>query len=296
MLALDPEFRALNRSDGYQPVEDMGLIGDGNTTALVGLDGTIGWMCIPRFDSEPVFCGLLDRANGGHLSIAPRDIVAARQSYDSDTAALNTDLRTPTDVVRVTDALAVRQGADLTDDAHGGRDELVRSAVVLDGSVQLTVDVQLRGGVQHRAASAGLEVRASRRPDPELHLRSNRPLSGLHTTHHLEAGERLNLVLSWAGSHRHHRFDAQSLLESTVEAWRRWMGGFRYTGPEPQLVRRAAITLKLCDYWSNGALVAAPTSSLPAPVGGVRNWDYRYAWVRDASYSVYAFAPCRIRK
>jgi GH15 family glucan-1,4-alpha-glucosidase len=110
----------------------------------------------------------------------------------------------------------------------------------------------------------------------------------LHTTHHLAAGERLDLVLSWAGSHRHHRFDAQSLLESTLEAWRRWMGGFRYTGPEPQLVRRAAITLKLCDYWSNGALVAAPTSSLPAPVGGVRNWDYRYAWVRDASYSVYA--------
>jgi len=98
----------------------------------------------------------------------------------------------------------------------------------------------------------------------------------------------LDLVLSWGGLHRHHRFEAESLLQNTADAWHRWMASFRYAGPEAALVRRSAITLKLCDHWSSGSIVAAPTSSLPAPIGGVRNWDYRYTWVRDASFSFYA--------
>ena len=110
----------------------------------------------------------------------------------------------------------------------------------------------------------------------------------LRTVHELHAGERLDLVLSWAGAQRHHRFDEQELLAATARSWRRWMEDFDYDGPELAMVRRAAITLKLCDHWSNGALIAAPTSSLPAPIGGVRNWDYRYTWIRDASFSVYA--------
>jgi GH15 family glucan-1,4-alpha-glucosidase len=110
----------------------------------------------------------------------------------------------------------------------------------------------------------------------------------LRSVHELHAGDRLDVVLSWAGAYRHHRFDEEDLLVATARSWRRWMEGFHHDGPEADLVRRAALTLKLCDYWSNGALVAAPTSSLPAPIGGVRNWDYRYTWVRDASFSVYA--------
>jgi GH15 family glucan-1,4-alpha-glucosidase len=110
----------------------------------------------------------------------------------------------------------------------------------------------------------------------------------LRSVHELQAGERLDVVLSWGGAHRHHRFTAEELLAATARSWRRWLERFRYDGPEASLVRRAALTLKLCDHWSNGALVAAPTSSLPAPIGGVRNWDYRYTWVRDASFSVYA--------
>jgi alpha,alpha-trehalase len=119
-------------------------------------------------------------------------------------------------------------------------------------------------------------------------LRSSRPLESLRSVHELHAGDRLDLVLSWHGGHRHHRFSEEELLAATARSWRRWMEGFHYDGPEAALVRRAALTLKLCDHWSNGALVAAPTSSLPAPIGGVRNWDYRYAWIRDASFSVYA--------
>ncbi|HEX5191786.1 MAG TPA: glycoside hydrolase family 15 protein, partial [Solirubrobacteraceae bacterium] len=134
-----------------------------------------------------------------------------------------------------------------------------------------------------------LSVAAWRRPDLELHVRANRPLEGLSSVHELRAGERLDLVLSWSGGHRYHRFGAEELLAATARSWRRWMESFAYAGPEAALVRRAAVTLKLCDHWSNGALVAAPTTSLPAPVGGVRNWDYRYTWIRDASFSVYAF-------
>jgi GH15 family glucan-1,4-alpha-glucosidase len=288
MLDPEPSFRPVRWRDGYLPLEDLGLIGDGATVALVGLDGSIPWLCLPRFDAEPVLCGLLDHARGGHFSVAPEDLQEARQRYEPDTGVLVTELRSATGLVRVTDALALRSGADLTDDLPADRAELVRSAVVLDGNVRLRVDLVPRGGGQARALLSGLQVQASRRPDLRLHLRSNRPLSGLHSIHELVAGDRLDLVLSWGRFHRHHRFDPEAMLRGTAEAWRRWMTQFSYSGPQEPLVRRAAITLKLCDHWANGSLVAAPTSSLPAPVGGVRNWDYRYTWIRDAAFTVYA--------
>ncbi|MEV1084624.1 glycoside hydrolase family 15 protein [Streptomyces sp. NPDC050211] len=284
----DPPFRPVRRREGYLPLEDLGLIGDGTTTALVGLDGSISWMCLPRFDAEPLFCGLLDHARGGHFTLAPEDVVEARQRYEPDTGVLTTELRSPTGLVRVTDALALRTGADLTDDTPADRSELVRSAVVLAGHVRLRADLEPRGGAQTRNLFSGLEVRPLRRPDLRLHLRSTRPLTGLRSTHDLNQGERLDLVLSWGRFHRHHRLDTDAMLRATANAWRRWMKGFVYDGPEEPLVRRSAITLKLCDDWANGSLVAAPTSSLPAPIGGIRNWDYRYAWIRDAAYAVFA--------
>ncbi|WP_031518602.1 glycoside hydrolase family 15 protein [Streptomyces sp. NRRL F-5123] len=284
----DPPFRPVRRRDGYLPLEDHGLIGDGTTAALVGLDGSISWMCLPRFDSDPLFCGLLDRARGGHFTVAPEDVVEARQRYEPDTGVLVTELRGRTGTVRVTDALVLRSGADLTDDVPAGRAQLVRSAVVLAGTVRLRAELRPRGGAEVTSLFSGLEVRPSRRPDVRLHLRSNRPLAGLDGIHELRQGERLDLVLSWGRFHRHHRFDTEAMLRATVEAWRRWMEHFDHAGPEEPLVRRAAITLKMCDDWANGSLIAAPTSSLPAPLGGVRNWDYRYAWVRDAAFAVFA--------
>ncbi|MBV9915707.1 MAG: glycoside hydrolase family 15 protein [Solirubrobacterales bacterium] len=284
----DPSFRPVHRRDGYLALEDMGLLGDGTTSALVGLDGSVQWLCLPRFDSEPLFCGLLDHARGGCFTVGPDDVVEARQRYEPDTAVLITELRSPTGLVAVTDALALRPGTDLSDDAPAGRRELIRSAVVLDGSVRLRVELEPRGGgLAHRAAG-GLSVEAMGRQDLDLHVRCNRPLEALRSVHELHAGDRLAVVLSWGGAHRRHRFDEEELLAATGRAWRHWMEGFHYDGPEAALVRRAALTLKLCDHWSNGALVAAPTASLPAPIGGVRNWDYRYTWIRDASFSVYA--------
>jgi len=274
--------------DGYPPLADLGLIGDGATAALVGLDGSVRWMCVPSFDSEPLFCALLDHGRGGEFSVAPEQLVAARQRYEPDTGVLITELRSDTGVVQITDALALRSGADLTDDAAADRRELVRSVVVLTGSVRLRVNVQPRGGAQVRPAFNGLALDCPRQPGLRLHVRSNRTLLGLQSTHDLWQGDRLNLVLSWGRVHRHHPLDAEARLSETADAWRRWMTGFHYDGPEPAMVRRAAITLKLCDHWVNGSLVAAPTSSLPAPVGGIRNWDYRYTWIRDAAFAVFA--------
>jgi GH15 family glucan-1,4-alpha-glucosidase len=284
----DPSFRPVRRRDGYLGLEDMGLIGDGTTSALVGLDGSIPWLCLPRFDSEPLFCGLLDDARGGAFTVAPDEVIEARQRYEPDTAVLVTEMRSPTGLLAVTDALALRPGTDLSDDAPAGRRELIRSAVVLAGSVRVRVEIEPRGGASAHAAAGGLAVGAWRQPELDLHVRCNRALGALRSVHELESGERLDVVLSWGGAHRHHRFDEEELLAATARSWRRWMEGFDYEGPESALVRRAALTLKLCDHWSNGALIAAPTSSLPAPVGGVRNWDYRYTWIRDASFSVYA--------
>jgi GH15 family glucan-1,4-alpha-glucosidase len=159
---------------------------------------------------------------------------------------------------------------------------------VLAGSARIDVRVEPRGGALAHPAFSGLEARVSSRPDLRLHLRANRPLTGLQSVHALAEGDRLDLVLSWGRFHRHHRFDGDAMLQETAGAWRRWMTNFRYDGPQEPMVRRAAITLKLCDHWANGSLVAAPTSSLPAPVGGIRNWDYRYAWIRDAAFAVFA--------
>ena len=160
--------------------------------------------------------------------------------------------------------------------------------MVLDGSVRLRVELEPRGGAQAWMAASGLRLNPSRRPDLQLHLRSSRPLSGPHGTYDLRQGDSLDVVLSWGRSHRHHRFDAGAMLAGTAAAWRQWMTHFSYEGLQEPLVRRAAITLKLCDHWVNGSLVAAPTSSLPAPVGGVRTWDYRYTWIRDAAFTVFA--------
>src|SRR6516164_8841147 len=269
MLELDPRFRPVRRLSGYLPLEDLGLIGDGATAALVGRDGSMPWLCVPGFDADPLFCGLLDHARGGQFSVT-------------------TEVRTATGLVRITDALVLRSRADLTDDAPADRGELVRSVAVLAGTARIDVRVEPRGGARAHPAFSGLEARASSRRDLRLHLRANRPLTDLQSVHALAEGDRLDLVLSWGRFHRHHRFDADAMLRETAEAWRRWMTNFRYDGPQEPMVRRAAVTLKLCDHWANGSLVAAPTSSLPAPVGGVRNWDYRYAWIRDAAFAVFA--------
>src|SRR5262249_7643396 len=155
----------------------MGLIGDGTTAALVGLDGSIPWLCLPRFDSQPLFCSLLDDARGGCFTVAPVDVIEARQRYEPDTAVLVTELRSPTGRLAVTDALALRPGTDLSDDAPAGRQELIRSAVVLDGSVRVRVEIEPRGGASAQAGPGGPSGERLRPPGPPLPPRLQPPVA-----------------------------------------------------------------------------------------------------------------------
>ncbi|MDP9070276.1 MAG: glycoside hydrolase family 15 protein [Actinomycetota bacterium] len=282
-------FAPLAPVDGYLPVEDFGLIGDGSTAALVGRDGTVAWLCVPRFDDDPLFCSILDTARGGGFRLAPAEAAAGRQRYEPDSGVLATELRSSTGLVRISDCLTLRAGADLTEDAPAGRGELLRSVVVLDGHVRLEVEVEPRGGATCERRADGLRVTPLRRPDLDLQLVATVPLDGLRSAVALRAGDRADFLLRWSGSGGHHRVPSvPALLQSTLDAWRRWLRHLRYDGPQQALVGRSALTLKMLDYLPTGGLVAAPTSSLPEAIGGERNWDYRFAWVRDAAFAVYA--------
>ncbi|HSK16513.1 MAG TPA: glycoside hydrolase family 15 protein [Gaiellaceae bacterium] len=281
-----PRFSPLEPVDGYLPIEDHGLVGDGRTAALVGRDGAVSWLCVPRFDSPPLLCSLLDDELGGRFLVAPEGVEEARQRYEDGTGVLVTELRADGGAVALTDAMTLGSGADLREDAPAARGELVRVARVLDGRVRLRVELDPRGGAEAERAGEGIVLRPA--GGEELHLAANAELGGLRTVHELETGDELRLVLRWGGGPARRADEAPELLDQTRQAWRRWLERLDYDGPQPALVRRSAITLKLLDHFENGAIVAAPTSSLPEELGGVRNWDYRYAWIRDAAFSVYA--------
>lgn len=283
------DFAPLTYLDGYLPIEDFGLIGDLSSAALVGRNGTVPWLCLPKFDSPPIFAGLLDRERGGSFTVAPEKVTGSRQYYIDDSGVLVTEMQSDTGTVRVTDAMTLRAGADLTEGTPAERSELLRSVEVVSGTVKLIVHCDPRGGAETETRSGGLRLKLHDRPELHLHLLASRPLLGLHNVLTLREGDELHLRLTWGHlPHRYQPLDPSRVLQNTTEAWRRWVENVRYDGPHADLVRRSAITLKLLDYSRTGAIVAAPTSSLPERIGGERNWDYRYTWVRDAAFSVYA--------
>lgn len=274
--------------EAYLPIEDHGLIGDGRGCALVGRDGAVGFMCVPRFDAPPLFCSLLDRRHGGSFLLAPDGLRLSRQHYIEDTGVLVTELRTDTGIVEVTDAFLLQPGAQLEDDTPVARGELVRHARVTHGTVDLRVSLQPRGGAEAERRSGGWNLACPRQP-LKLHLTASRPLPGPQCTVPLRRGEDLWLRLRWsdhgdAGTQP----SVSHCLDDTIRAWRRWSAFIVDDTPQPELVRRSALTLKLLDHVENGAIVAAPTSSLPERIGGDRNWDYRYSWIRDTAYTVFA--------
>jgi alpha,alpha-trehalase len=282
-------FRPVEPIDCYLPIEDHGLIGDGRTAGLVARDGSIDWLCVPRFDSPPLFAKILDRDRGGAFTMLPDDLVESRQHYVEDSGVLVTDLRTKGGQVQVTDALVFRAGADLAEDAAAARGELVRSVRCVHGRVRLQLAIEPRGEVRVDPRGTGARIRVADQPDLDLQLTTVPRMTGLRDTIELEEGERFDVILRWVGPSGVLRMpDVDALLGETASSWRRWARNIDYDGPHPEQVRRSGITLKMLDHFENGAIVAAPTSSLPEAIGGPRNWDYRYAWVRDVAFSVYA--------
>jgi GH15 family glucan-1,4-alpha-glucosidase len=285
---MDGAFRPLRLVDGHLPIEDHGLIGDGRAAALVGRDGSVPWLCAPRFDSPAVFCALLDQRRGGAFRLRPDGLAESRQYYHGDTGVLVTELRTGAGLLRVTDSLTLIEGADLAGPATA-RGELLRRLEVPHGSVTVQLHVDPRGEVTVRRDRGGWRLHCDRWPDLVLRFAVTRPVDGLRTTFTLSPGEPVYAALSWTGTTlRDGSPDPAHRLRATVAGWQRWAAGIDYHGPRAALVRRSALTLKMLDYTGNGAIVAAATSSLPEAVGGARNWDYRFTWVRDAAFSVYA--------
>lgn len=297
----DLEFRPIERHDGHLPIHDYGLIGDGATAALIGRDASIDWLCLPRFDKHPVFCSILDDEVGGRLTIDVGELVGARHRYFGDSSVLITELKTAAGVVRVTDMMPLRRDADLSVSSAMDVGELLRVVEVLEGSARVRADIRIQGGIDvERASAAGADavrIRSRQYPDVDLVLEASGPLDGAGGTWELTRGHAIAFCLRWNGGTGASSVDSPiAAITNTVEGWLGWLRQFAYDGPQRAKVQRSAITLKLLDYLANGAIVAAPTSSLPELIGGGRNWDYRYVWVRDASFSVYALRRIGLKR
>ncbi|MFE9766240.1 glycoside hydrolase family 15 protein [Streptomyces sp. NPDC005808] len=270
-------------------IEDYALIGDEQTAALVGRDGSVDWLCLPRFDSAACFAALLGNEEHGHWRIAPKGAGdCTRRAYRPDTLVLDTEWDTDEGSVRVTDVMPQRDGApDLVRivEGLGGR-------VTMRGLLRLRFDYGLvvpwmRREDGHRVAVAG--------PDA-VWLRSEPPVRTwgkdfrTHSEFTIAEGEKVAFVLTWHPSHRPRPplCDPYEALNTSVEDWQAWSARCRYDGPHRDIVMRSLITLKALTYAPTGGIVAAPTTSLPEELGGVRNWDYRYCWLRDSTLTLAA--------
>lgn len=273
----------------YPPLRDHALVGDGETAALVGTDARVAWACLPRFDSPAVLASLLDADRGGRWDLEVGELTATRQHYRPASAVLVTELTTPDGVLEVVDAMLL--DGPLRTGRSRAVGAFVRSLRVLRGSV----DVRSRLVGRDGAAVVGARVpvpQASGGGERELRWWSSPATADGPTdddSRTLTEGGTWQLVLSWARDEPAWTPDGiAQALEVTTRAWQDWSTTVQHAGPYADLVLRSAITLKLCDHHGSGAIVAAPTSSLPEAIGGERNWDYRFTWVRDAAYTVYA--------
>ena len=285
-------FRALEPRGGYLPLADHGFLGDGRCGALVARDGSVDWLCLPRFDSAPLFAGILDHARGGRMAIGPARIVAARQAYVADTCVLVTELRGDDGTVRLTDALVLESATDVAANGDASARQLARRAQVVEGSADVRIELEPHHRHRLEPGDHGLEVAGAEVP---VRIAASVPLHHRVTTARLRTGESIDVVIDWSERAQVDPASVEDGLRRTEQAWRDWGRSVHYVGPRSEAVRRSAVTLKALDHQPDGAIVAAPTSSLPEHIGGVRNWDYRYTWIRDAAFSVYALRRIGLR-
>ena len=283
----------LERRDRYPPIADHGMIGDLQTAALIARDGTVDWFCCPRFDSPSVFASLLDHDRGGHFQIAPeRDDCTERQLYFPDSAVLITRFMRGEGVGEVADFMPIERPERPTD-----RHRLVRVIRVVRGTMRFRLECAPRfdyGRASHtlQLADGGAVFRS---PSLELTLHSTGPLErqgdDAVADIVLRQGEVAGVMLesgSGAAPRPLTRDDVLAMVTETVDHWKAWLHRSTYTGRWREIVQRSAMTLRLMTYAPTGAPIAAPTAGLPEQVGGERNWDYRFTWIRDASFCVYA--------
>jgi len=286
----------------YRPIRDYALIGDAHSAALVASDGSVDWLCWPRFDSPAVFCRLLDKDRGGWFRVGPAGRSASTRSYVEGTNILATVFSTDRGRFRLTDLMPVER----LNRSHEGEDiashyRIIRLVEGLSGEAEVEInfrptfdyaraetafDFHDGGAVaRHGREALALACPAAFREDPS---------GGVTARLNVAAGRRVWITLTYSeaddpAARPESKFDADGELEQTLEYWREWSEKTcTYSGPYAQLVRRSALALKLLTYEPTGAIVAAPTTSLPEELGGVRNWDYRFTWLRDSSLILYA--------
>jgi GH15 family glucan-1,4-alpha-glucosidase len=283
------------RREGYAPIQDYAAIGDGRTIALVARDGSIDWLCLPDVDSPTVFAALLDPERGGSFALAPAGEFTSERRYREGSNVLETTFRTAGGSVRVVDGMTMTNPGELTP-----LREVVRKVEYIDGSVEMCWRLHPRLDYARR------ECRLERRGDRFLAEAGGDAVvlsawdagdpraedASIAGEFELSPGETALFSLGATGRHPAvlpGREEAERRLEEADRFWRDWTGRLEYEGPWREAVLRSALVLKLLVFSPSGAIVAAPTTSLPEELGGSRNWDYRFSWLRDSAYTLDAF-------
>jgi GH15 family glucan-1,4-alpha-glucosidase len=286
----------------YLPIAEHGLVGDLHTVALVGTTGTIDWYCCPAFDAPSVFGCILDVAKGGYYALRPDgDDWQSKQLYFPDTNILITRFFTPDGVGEVQDFMPI----ETTSREMMHRHRLFRRVVVVRGEMRFLIEVQPRfdygraehevemhpHGVLFRSPVLTLALEGAIAKSMGSERRLQRLDGGVRATFDLAAGQSHTFVLESVPEDHicrpYPEHETAASFDATVNYWRRWVAQSRYKGRWREMLTRSALTLKLLTYAPTGAIVAAPTTSLPEQLGGERNWDYRYTWIRDAAFSLY---------